>query len=146
MNGYNLLYYFQSWLICIIGDDVIILQNLLQRRITTLPLSGTYDAKTQAAVKQFQSDNKLYVSSSLSFPFLLFSLSSFPFFFLISLFSFFFPPLFSSLSPSFFSFLILYSENQQGLWMKRRPRWCWRFWLMMATRMTGPSPMVPCTR
>lgn len=41
------------------GTDVYILQNVLQRAVPSTPITSVYDAKTQAAVQQFQSDNKL---------------------------------------------------------------------------------------
>jgi peptidoglycan hydrolase-like protein with peptidoglycan-binding domain len=41
------------------GKDVYILQNMLLRAIPNTPFTSTYDAKTQAAVLQFQSNNKI---------------------------------------------------------------------------------------
>lgn len=41
------------------GSDVYIMQNLLMRAVPSTPTTYNYDAKTSAAVQEFQSDNKL---------------------------------------------------------------------------------------
>lgn len=41
------------------GSDVYILQNLLMRAIPSTPTTYVYDAKTQAAVQQYQTNNKI---------------------------------------------------------------------------------------
>eukprot|EP00026_Physarum_polycephalum_P014074 Phypoly_transcript_14546.p1 GENE.Phypoly_transcript_14546~~Phypoly_transcript_14546.p1 ORF type:complete len:286 (+),score=22.10 Phypoly_transcript_14546:78-935(+) len=46
------------------GSDVYILQNLLVRAIPATPITSLYDAKTQAAVIQFQSNNKIDASGT----------------------------------------------------------------------------------
>jgi len=43
---------------------VFILQNLLQRAISTTPITSNYDSKTQAAVRQFQTNNKVQATGT----------------------------------------------------------------------------------
>jgi hypothetical protein len=46
------------------GNDVYIMQNLMLRAIASTPISSVYDAKTQAAVSQFQAAHKLTASGT----------------------------------------------------------------------------------
>jgi hypothetical protein len=41
------------------GSDVFMMQNLLRRAMKAVPITGNYDAKTQAAVEAFQKANQL---------------------------------------------------------------------------------------
>jgi len=46
------------------GSDIYILQNLLRRAMSTVPITGNYDSKTQAAVALFQKMNNLDATGS----------------------------------------------------------------------------------
>jgi len=50
------------------GSDVFILQNLLRRAVPATPITSFYDAKTQAAVHQFQATNKLQATGVFDEP------------------------------------------------------------------------------